>query len=167
MSTSQRLLFAHLLLLLGGPSTGCNGENEYSTDTYCIDIEAAEECPTVEEMNDTVFPTGWQCGGGSHMWAQEFIERCDDPVWYWGDTGPEAQDFDSCCYDTAHRKTLRRHWLRGRTACCGGGGRVGVTCGPTFGFVEASASARCVCCRASGLTGRVHPLALECLHRAL
>jgi hypothetical protein len=60
MSTSQRLLFAHLLLLLGGPSTGCNGENEYSTDTYCIDMEAAEECPTVEEMNDTVFPTGWQ-----------------------------------------------------------------------------------------------------------
>ena len=41
------------------------------------------------------------------MWAQEFIERRGDPVWYWGDTGPEAQDFDSCCYDTAHRKTMR------------------------------------------------------------
>lgn len=107
MSTSQRLLSAHLLLLLGGLSAGCNDEGQVSGDTYCMDIEESEECPTVEEMNDTVFPTGPMCGGGSHMWAQEFTERREDPVWYWGDTGPGAVDYDSCCYDTAHRKTIR------------------------------------------------------------
>lgn len=107
MSPSQRLLSAHLLFLLGGLSAGCNDDGEFSEDTYCVDIEASEECPTVEEMNDTVFPTGPMCGGGSHMWAQGFLERREDPVWYWGDTGEDAVDFDSCCYDTAHRKTLR------------------------------------------------------------
>lgn len=107
MSHSQRLLSAHLLLLLGGLSAGCS-ESGADRGTYCMDIEAAEECPTVEEMNDTVFPTGPECGGGSHLWAKEFIERREDPVWRWGvDTGPDAEDFDACCYDTAHRGTLR------------------------------------------------------------
>lgn len=106
MSPSQRLLSAHLLLLLGGLSAGCN-DGGTGSDTYCMDIEAAEECPTVEEMNETVFPTGPMCGGGSHLWAQDFIERREDPVWRWGDTGEGAEDFDACCYDTAHRRTIR------------------------------------------------------------
>ena len=109
MSPSQRLLSAHLLLLLGGLSAGCNGEETGSSDTYCLVIEAAEECPSVEQMNDTVFPTGPMCGGGAHMWAQEFLERRDEGVSLWGESSPSAVDHDSCCYDTVHRRTIRGH----------------------------------------------------------
>ncbi|MEC7985902.1 MAG: ferritin-like domain-containing protein [Myxococcota bacterium] len=89
------LLGSYILLL----TTGCL-EKPVEDSSYCLNVTEEEECPALDELNETVFPTE-DCAG-KHIRATSFRERNDSVSTWYEDTATDAI-FDSCCYHTDYQ----------------------------------------------------------------
>jgi len=66
---------------------------------YCIVVEEAEECPTVDSVNESIFPV--EVCGGTHSSATGFDERTDNTSVWHEDTASE-EGKDACCFTTEY-----------------------------------------------------------------
>ena len=79
--------------------TGCTTEES----TYCVQVAEEAECPSVEEINETIFPVD-DCAG-VHQSATEFSTRNDSVSTWIEDTATDAE-FDACCFQTSYKPYL-------------------------------------------------------------
>ena len=70
---------------------------------FCIHVEEDLECPSLDEVNETIFPAE-DCGG-THTQASELYERNDSVSIWEEDTDVDAQ-YDGCCYVTSYVSTI-------------------------------------------------------------
>ena len=75
--------------------TGCTT----TQSQYCVNVVEEAECPTLEEVNETTFPTE-DCGG-THTQANEFSAR-NESVSVWEEDTALDNQYDGCCYTTSY-----------------------------------------------------------------
>ena len=88
----KSLLLSVFLAILAGCTTTTQSQ-------YCIHVEEDVECPTLDEVNETTFPTD-DCGG-THTQAVEFSAR-NESVSVWEEDTALDNQYDGCCYTTSY-----------------------------------------------------------------
>ena len=110
MKNISLLVQSYLLSVLAGCTTT-------SESQYCINIDADAECPSVEDVNETIFPID-DCGG-THTKSTEFAAR-NDSVSIWEEDTAADTLYDACCYTTTYKAPVGMECIEGRPLKKGG-----------------------------------------------
>ena len=110
MTKTQTILQNFLMISLGSlmlSTIGCKKEE----GQYCMAIEEDAECPSVESINDSEMPYEPACSDIKYIKVTDLKSESDEPYcnsWetYYGDTGDNSEEGDTCYYTAVFREKL-------------------------------------------------------------